>query len=197
MNMKVRRMDCPRSAQSHFALLLGELAAFQKASYAVAYVPTTTFWSRWHRPCGGQGSAHPTLRSRLSRAQDDGRGRGLCFHTLPLGSRMLGLRPMSKIFAARAARAHLPTGRKKLHIPPKSTPLKRDYNNIIQRPAEEVNAELTGSATAGKRVSLLIQLTLHSPAEPAKAGDAVVAPKQEGSQGFYKVWVSDAPTEAE
>ena len=34
-------------------------------------------------------------------------------------------------------------------------------------------------------------------AEPAKAGDAVVAPKQEGAQGFYKVWVSDAPIEAE
>ena len=33
--------------------------------------------------------------------------------------------------------------------------------------------------------------------EPAKAGDAVVAPKQKGSQGFYKVWVSDAPIEAE
>jgi len=34
-------------------------------------------------------------------------------------------------------------------------------------------------------------------AEPAKAGDAVVAPKQAGAQGFYKVWVSDAPIEAE
>ena len=34
-------------------------------------------------------------------------------------------------------------------------------------------------------------------ADPAKAGDAVVAPKQEGAQGFYKVWVSDAPMEAE
>ena len=30
-------------------------------------------------------------------------------------------------------------------------------------------------------------------AEPAKAGGAVVAPKQTGAQGFYKVWVSDAP----
>ena len=30
-------------------------------------------------------------------------------------------------------------------------------------------------------------------AEPAKAGDAVVVPKQ----GFYKVWVSDAAVEAE
>ena len=34
-------------------------------------------------------------------------------------------------------------------------------------------------------------------AEPAKAGDAVVAPKQTGAQGFYKVWVSDAPIKAE
>lgn len=32
---------------------------------------------------------------------------------------------------------------------------------------------------------------------PAKAGDSVVVPKQTGSQGFYKVWVSDAPIEAE
>ncbi len=31
----------------------------------------------------------------------------------------------------------------------------------------------------------------------AKTGDAVVAPKQEGAQGFYKVWVSDSPMEAE
>ena len=36
-----------------------------------------------------------------------------------------------------------------------------------------------------------------SAAEPAKAGDAVVAPKQEGAQGFYKVWVSDSPIKAE
>ena len=34
-------------------------------------------------------------------------------------------------------------------------------------------------------------------AEPAKAGDAVAAPKQEGAQGFYKVWVSDAPITAD
>jgi len=34
-------------------------------------------------------------------------------------------------------------------------------------------------------------------AEPAKAGDAVVVPKQAGEQGFYKVWVSDAPIKAE
>ena len=34
-------------------------------------------------------------------------------------------------------------------------------------------------------------------AEPAKAGDAVVAPKQDGAQGFCKIWVSDAPIEAE
>ena len=33
--------------------------------------------------------------------------------------------------------------------------------------------------------------------EPANAGDVVVAPKQSGSHGFYKVWVSDAPIEAE
>ena len=33
--------------------------------------------------------------------------------------------------------------------------------------------------------------------ELAKAGDAVVVPKQAGAQGFYKVLVSDAPMEAE
>jgi len=38
---------------------------------------------------------------------------------------------------------------------------------------------------------------LPSAAEPAKAGDAVVAPKQDGAQGFYKVWESDAPIKAE
>ena len=38
---------------------------------------------------------------------------------------------------------------------------------------------------------------MSSAAEPAKAGDAVVVPKQEGAQGFYKVWVSDGPIEAE
>ena len=31
--------------------------------------------------------------------------------------------------------------------------------------------------------------------EPAKAGDIIVAPKQEGAQGFCKIWVSDAPLE--
>ena len=36
-----------------------------------------------------------------------------------------------------------------------------------------------------------------SAAESAKAGDAVVAPKQTGEQGFYKVWVSDAPIKAQ
>lgn len=36
-----------------------------------------------------------------------------------------------------------------------------------------------------------------SVAEPAKTGDSVVAPKQTGAQGFYKVWVSDAPIAAE
>ena len=38
---------------------------------------------------------------------------------------------------------------------------------------------------------------LRCAAEPAKAGDAVVVPKQTGEQGFYKVWVSDAPIKAE
>ena len=36
-----------------------------------------------------------------------------------------------------------------------------------------------------------------SAVESAKAGDVVVAPKQTGEQGFYKVWVNDAPIKAE
>ena len=35
------------------------------------------------------------------------------------------------------------------------------------------------------------------PGGASKTGDAVVAPKQEGAQGFYKAWVSGAPIEAE
>ena len=50
--------------------------------------------------------------------------------------------------------------------------------------------------TAGFKVSV-VALKRPSAAEPAKAGDTVVAPKQEGAQGFYKVWVSDAPIKAE
>ena len=38
---------------------------------------------------------------------------------------------------------------------------------------------------------------LYYAVDSAKAGDTVVAPKQEGAQGFYKVWVSDAPIAAE
>ncbi len=34
-------------------------------------------------------------------------------------------------------------------------------------------------------------------AEPAKTGDVLTLPKQGGSQGFYKVWVSDAPIAAD
>ncbi len=33
-------------------------------------------------------------------------------------------------------------------------------------------------------------------AELARAGDTLVVPKQTGTQGFYKVWVSDAPIAA-
>ena len=32
-----------------------------------------------------------------------------------------------------------------------------------------------------------------TPSEPTTAADAVAVPKQTGEQGFYKVWVSDAP----
>ena len=32
---------------------------------------------------------------------------------------------------------------------------------------------------------------------PAETGESLAAPKQSGAQGFYKVWVSDAPIEAE
>ena len=50
---------------------------------------------------------------------------------------------------------------------------------------------------AADSVATIEALRRPSAAEPAKAGDSVVAPKQEGAQGFYTVWVSDAPIEAE
>ena len=69
--------------------------------------------------------------------RDDGRGRDLSFHTLPPGSRMLGLRPISKIYAACAARAHLPTVRGTLLS--KADCIKRDCVDIIHYPAEKGN----------------------------------------------------------
>ena len=84
----------PRSATPVLRFSLRNWRFLFEASYAVAYVPANTFRSRWHRP-----------------RRDDGRGRDLCFHTLPLGSRMLGLRPISKTNSARAVRAHFPTAR--------------------------------------------------------------------------------------
>ena len=67
------------------------------------------------RPFGLAGIA-PSERRRgvMPPYRDDGRGRDLHLRTLPLGNRMLGLRPMSKIGAARAAFAHIPTGRTSL-----------------------------------------------------------------------------------
>ena len=53
------------------------------------------------------------------------------------------------------------------------------------------------SVSAADSAGTLEALKRPGAAEPAQAGDAVVAPKQEGAQGFYKVWVSDAPMEAE
>ena len=50
---------------------------------------------------------------------------------------------------------------------------------------------------AADSAATLDALKRPSAAEPAKAGDAVVAPKQAGVQGFYKVWVSDEPIKAE
>ena len=68
------------------------------------------FSVRWHRLAARMESApyhYDAARRRIS--LDDGRGGDLCFHTPPLGSRMLGLRPMSKIDSACAVRAHFPT----------------------------------------------------------------------------------------
>ena len=53
------------------------------------------------------------------------------------------------------------------------------------------------AADAAGKMSVAERRTPLRSAETAKAGDAVVAPKQSGAQGFYKVWVSDAPIEAE
>jgi hypothetical protein len=50
--------------------------------------------------------------------------------------------------------------------------------------------------TAGFKVAV-VALKRPGAAEPAKAGDAVLVPKQDGAQGFYQVWVSDSPIKAE
>ena len=50
---------------------------------------------------------------------------------------------------------------------------------------------------AAASAATLETLKRPSAMEPAKAGDAVVVSKQNGAQGFYKVWVSDAPIMAE
>ena len=61
-----------------------------------------------------------------------------------------------------------------------------------------MDAETAGLKVAVEGTTATVEaLRRPSAAEPAKAGDAVVAPKQEGAQGFYKVWVSDAPISAE
>ena len=61
-----------------------------------------------------------------------------------------------------------------------------------------MDAETAGFKVAVEGTATTIEaLKRPGAAEPAKAGDAVVAPKQEGAQGFYKVWVSDGPIEAE
>ena len=60
--------------------------------------------------------------------------------------------------------------------------------NIVVVPGLYYAADSAATTEALKRPSV---------AEPAKAGESLVAPKQAGEQGFYKVWVSDAPMEAE
>ena len=56
----------------------------------------------------------------------------------------------------------------------------------------------SGDLAKALRVVVTVEaLKRPSVAEPAKAGDAVVVPKQTGEQWFYKVWVSDGPVEAE
>ena len=61
-----------------------------------------------------------------------------------------------------------------------------------------MDAETAGFKVAVEGMTVTIEaLKRPSAAEPAKAGDAVVVPKQEGAQGFYKVWVSGAPIMAE
>ena len=58
-------------------------------------------------------------------------------------------------------------------------------------------AVVPGFYYAADSAATIEALKRPSAADPAKEGDTVVAPKQSGTQGFYKVWVSDAPIEAE
>ena len=61
-----------------------------------------------------------------------------------------------------------------------------------------LNVEVVpGLYYAADSAATLEALKRPSAAESAKEGDAVVVPKQAGAQGFYKVWVSDAPIASE
>ena len=103
MNREYAAWIVQRSAPSYFASSL-KISGFHLKL-------NTLLRTSQRRPFGLAGIAQA---ARLESAPylDDGRGRDLWLHTLPLGSRMLGLRPMSKINAALAARAHIPTGRR-------------------------------------------------------------------------------------
>lgn len=60
-----------------------------------------------------------------------------------------------------------------------------------------IRIESGGLARVLRVAATLESLKRPGAAEPAKPGDAVIAPKQAGSQGFYKVWVGDVPITAE
>ncbi|MBP5284951.1 MAG: hypothetical protein ILO34_02430, partial [Kiritimatiellae bacterium] len=61
-----------------------------------------------------------------------------------------------------------------------------------------LNVEVVpGLYYAADSAATIVELKRPGATEPAKAGDTLAVPKQDGAQGFYKVWVSDAPMPTE
>ena len=61
-----------------------------------------------------------------------------------------------------------------------------------------LNVEVVpGLYYAADSAAMIESLKCPGAAEPAKTGDVLTLPKQEGAHGFYKVWVSDAPITAD
>ena len=60
-----------------------------------------------------------------------------------------------------------------------------------------IDRVVPGLYYAADSASTIEALKCPGMAEPAKAGDKIVAPKQGGSRGYYKVWVSETPIKAD
>ena len=74
----------------------------------------------------------------------------------------------------------------------------RTGENREKREPVTLNVEVVpGLYYAADSAATIEALKRPDAAEPAKAGDMLAVPKQTGAQGFYKVWVSDAPIVAE